>query len=456
MNAIPTASGASAAAPLLLKRKARSRRPLIAVAALAAVGLVAWQVAGRLGGGEAPPAFATAPAAKADVISQVTATGTLSPVVTVEVGSQVSGRIAELHADYNSEVKKGDVIARLDPELFVSALTQAKARLASARADLARARAQAENARAHHERVAALAATGAIAAAEVDSALAARRSAEATSSAAISAITLAKAAVEQAETNLQYTTIKSPIDGVVIARSVDVGQTVAASLSAPVLFIIAEDLRKMEVHTAVAESDIGRLQPGLAVEFSVDAYPDRRFEGTVKQVRYEAASESNVVTYDAVVALDNPDLALRPGMTANVSFIVEARRDVLTVASKALTYRPANSEAMNEMRERRRAARGQGGEAGERPRRRPGASAGERGGRGNRRMVFVLENGAPKPVRVTVGLSDGATTEITGGELAEGALVITGDDSAAPAAREAPPQGRQGRRGGRRGPRSIL
>lgn len=405
-------------APLPLARpRRRSPRRLAAGAAALTLGAVAlFAGKGLLAGEEAAPSYVTEPVVRGDVVARVTATGTLSPVVTVEVGSQVSGRIAELGADYNSVVKEGDVIARIDPELFESAVQQAKARLSAARADHSRAVAVAENAKAQHARVAELAATGSMSKAEADAALADQRSAAAQVKSAAAQVTLAKAALEQAQTNLEYTTIRSPISGVVIARSVDVGQTVAASLSAPTLFLIAEDLRKMEVHTSVAESDVGQLAAGMPVEFTVDAYPGKTFAGEVKQVRYEAATVSNVVTYDAVVAVENDELLLRPGMTATVSFITDAREDVLAVPTKAFTYRPEGA--------------------------RPGR-------RGDGRVLWVLRGGEPVPVRVTAGLSDGGQMEIAGGALEEGDLVIVGDDASA-GARPAPEQ-RRGRRG-RRGP----
>jgi HlyD family secretion protein len=405
MNAISTASVSR-----------RRRRIAVLLVAAAGIGIGGWYLAGRLRGDDSAPALTTAPAQRTDVIVQVTATGTLSPLVTVEVGSQVSGRVKELFADYNSEVKQGQVIARLDPELAQNAIAQAKARLRSAQASGARARALAAKARIDHERMEKLYASKLVAASEVDAALAERRSTAASADAAAADLTLARAAVEQAESNLDYTTITSPIDGVVISRNVSVGQTVAASLSAPVLFVIAQDLRKMEIHTAVAESDVGRIRAGLKVEFSADAYPERTFKGEVKQVRYEAQNVSNVVTYDAVVLADNDELMLRPGMTANVNFVIDSRRDVLAVPSKALRYRPAGAEVG--------------------PRQR------------GSRTLYVLRDGAPVAVKIKAGLTDGTNTEVVEGELAEGDVVITGDGSApVPAGGGLPGGGNNQRRG---------
>lgn len=386
------------------------RRLPIAVAVAAAAGLAVWLIVRMWNGGEAPPAYAVTEARRGDVIANVAATGTLSPRVEVQVGSQVSGRISQLYADYNDEVKAGQVIARLDPRFFESAVDQARARLTAARAALVRAQALADNAHVEYQRAVELGERGIIAPTELDAALATKRSADAQVTTARAEITQARAALEQAEVNLAYTTITSPIDGVVVSRSVDVGQTVAASLQAPVLFVIAQDLRKMELHTSVAEADVGSIRAGMRVEFTVDAYPDRVFTGEVKQVRYEAVAVSNVITYDAVVLVDNDDLALRPGMTANATFILDERRDVLLVPSRALRYRPADAE---------RPARDARGE----------------------HTLWVLRDGAPAAVPVTLGLSDGTSTEIVGGDLAPGDPVITGDGTGAAAPNGRQPQG---------------
>src|SRR5688500_2412564 len=280
-------------------RSRRLVRTLMTVAVLAGVAVGTW-VGVSYWRQAAPTTYTTSETRRGDVVSAATASGTLAPVVQVDVGSQVSGRVTELLVDYNDTVAAGQVIARIDPQQFESAVAQAKARLGSARADLTRTQAVVANAKAQHARVAGLIKDGAVAQAEVDAALADWKSAESQVVSARAGITEAQAALDQARTNLAYTTITSPIDGIVIARSVDVGQTVAASLSAPVLFVIAGDLRQMEVHTSVAESDVGQLVEGMKVEFSVDAFPEKTFTGTVKQVRFEATSVSNVVTYDAV------------------------------------------------------------------------------------------------------------------------------------------------------------
>jgi HlyD family secretion protein len=443
---------------------ARRRRPwrkrILGLALLAGAGIAAWQIAVRWQGTDTAPSYTLAEVKRGDIRSQVTASGTLDPVVQVEVGSQVSGRVKELHADFNDEVKKGQLIALIDPELFESDVAQARARLAAARASLARAEAQAADARTQHQRVAALDQSGAVARAELDTAATSMRVADAAVVSAQADVTLARAALEQAQANLTYTKITSPIDGVVVSRSVDVGQTVAASLSAPTLFVIAGDLRQMEVHTNVAESDVGQITPGQKVEFTVDAYPDQTFAGAVRQVRYAAQTVSNVVTYDAVVAVENADLKLRPGMTANASFIVAERRDVLTVPSAALRYRPANADALRERPAGAEAPRERlaGAEAprerlanADGPRRRPEGADGPR-----RRVIWALRAGQPVAVPVRTGLSDGSTIEIVEGDLQPGESIILGDGSTPVAD---PAQARPGgnrRNGGRRGPPSIL
>jgi HlyD family secretion protein len=387
-----------------------TKRSSILIAALAAgLGALVWVRAQRSGG----PAleFETAPVQRGSLAARVTATGTLSPLVTVQVGSQVTGRIQELRADFNSKVTKDQVIAVIDPRLFESELVEARANLESARAGVARARAELENARLQHERTASLAARELAPRADADAARAAHQSAEAQVAAAEAALAQAAAAVEQAETQLAYTTIRSPIDGVVISRDVELGQTVAASLQAPTLFTIAEDLRKMELHTNVSEADVGRLAPGMPAEFGVDAYPTDRFRGAVREIRYAPQTVQNVVTYDAVVAVDNGELKLRPGMTADVSFQVDERSDVLLVPNAALRFQPP-PEALDGEADALRA---------EAP------AAGARNAPSRERVVWTPGGGGRlRPLRVQIGVSDGQSTEVTGADLAEGVEVVTG------------------------------
>jgi HlyD family secretion protein len=372
--------------------------------ALAAVALLVAGLAVCGGSGEdggAAASFETATAERGPIAARVTATGTLSPLVEVQVGSQVSGRIQELLVDFNDPVTRGQVIARIDPRLFETEVARARANLAAAEAAVARAAADLTDARLKHERAAGLFARGMGAKADADTALATHEAAQAGVASARAAREQARAALEQAETNLGYTTIYSPIDGVVISRDVDVGQTVAASLQTPTLFTIAEDLRNMEVHTHVAEADVGRLRPDMPVEFGVDAWPGERFAGVVKEVRYAPETVQNVVTYDAVVAVDNAELKLRPGMTAEVVFLVESREDALTVPNAALRFVPPEQLLA----------------AAEPP---------PEDGGGASRVLWVLDGGEPRPVRVRVGISDGRSTEVTGGPLAAGDRVITG------------------------------
>ncbi|MFY0534480.1 efflux RND transporter periplasmic adaptor subunit [Nannocystis pusilla] len=314
--------------------------PLLTVVLLGAGGYYAYQ---RFAVAEAPKIeYRTQPVERARLTATVTASGTLSPVKTVAVGSQVSGRIVELFADFNSEVKKGDVIARIDPSLFQSDLMKTKASYKSSQAAVTRAIADRENARINLERAKQLFADKVAPQAEVDAADAAYKVAKASVESAQAALAVSKAAIDTADVNLLYTTILSPIDGVVISRDVSVGQTVAASLSAPQLFSIAEDLKAMEVHTNVAESDVGALKQDMKVRFTVDAYPNERFFGTVAQIRNSPLTLQNVVTYDAVVRVDNDALKLRPGMTASVTFIVDERRDALAVPNAALRFTPSD------------------------------------------------------------------------------------------------------------------
>ena len=320
----------------------KNKRRLLTAAALLALaggGILAWRLI--WGGGDGAVEYRTEVAERGSLASQVTASGTLSPLVTVQVGSQVSGRILELKADFNARVEKGQVIARIDPQLFQTDVAKARANHNSARAQVTRAEAELAQANRNYDRTTSLAEQQLVARADVDASLAALQTAQASVAAARATLSQAKASVEQADTNLALTTIVSPISGIVISRNVDVGQTVAASLQAPTLFTIAEDLAKMEVHTSVAESDVGRLTQDMQVEFTVDAHPSERFKGVVKEVRYAPQTVQNVVTYDAVVSVDNSDLKLRPGMTADVTFLLEKRESVVLVPNTALRFRPA-------------------------------------------------------------------------------------------------------------------
>lgn len=399
------------------------------VAAAVLVYLLVWKR------GDGAIEYQTALTERGSLSSQVTASGTLSPLVTVQVGSQVSGRILELKADFNDRVKKGQVVARIDPQLFQTEVAKARASLNSARAQVTRAEAEAAQANRNHDRTSSLSEQQLVAKADVDASLAAVQTAEASVAAARAMLSQAKAAVEQATTNLQLTTIVSPISGVVISRNVDVGQTVAASLQAPTLFTIAEDLAKMEVHTSVAESDVGRLSEGMPVEFTVDAFPSDRFKATVKEVRYSPQTVQNVVTYDAVVSVDNSDLKLRPGMTADVTFLVERRDDVVLVPNAALRFRPPQ-KVLDQIGWKPPEERGPGVAAGGGVRKRGGGSS--KGERASKRLVWKLgPGGVPAPAPIEIGISDGKMTEVVSG-LAAGETVIVGIAGA-----EQPPAGSQ-------------
>lgn len=356
--------------------------------------------------------WTTQPVDRGRIVARVTASGTLSALVTVQVGSQVSGRIAELHVDFNSPVKKGQLIARLDPQLFEAAQGQARANLKSAEANLVKAQVQAKDAERQARRAEELSAQGMLSASERDTTRANADAAQAGIIAAEANVAQARAAVNQADINLAYTRITSPTDGTVISRSVDVGQTVAASLQAPTLFVIAQDLRQMQVDTSVAESDIGKLLPDMPVTFTVDAWPQERFHGKVRQIRNAATTLQNVVTYDAVVGVENSDLKLRPGMTANVTFVYGERDNVLRVPNAALRFRPKDAEP----EKRERGARNETAQ----------------------RTVWVLREGAPQQVTLRTGLSDGSMSEVLEGDLREGDALITAQGDSGEAKTKSP------------------
>ncbi len=391
---------------------------------LIAIGLVVVFVVYRCtSGGDDAPEYTTTLAQTENVVSRVSTSGSLQAVVTVDVGSQVSGRIQELYADFNSKVKKGEKIAKIDPSLFQASVVQAEANVMASRANVTRLKVTAEDSERQAKRATEVYAQRLISETERDNAVATARAAQASVDQAEGQLAQARAQLEQARTNLRYTDIVSPTDGVVISRAVNVGQTVAASLSAPVIFTIAQDLRKMEVHTNVAESDIGRLKPGMRVSFTVDAYPGEPFRGSIRDIRNAPQVVQNVVTYDAVIDVANDDLKLKPGMTATVSVVTDRRQDVLAVPNAALRFRPDGAGPQG--------APGPGANAGSGGARERGQRRDRVGGEDGpppvvKRTVYVLVNGEPTPRQVTTGLTDGRLTEITGGELKEGEQVITG------------------------------
>ncbi|HXU03710.1 MAG TPA: efflux RND transporter periplasmic adaptor subunit, partial [Polyangia bacterium] len=312
---------------------------LLGLGMLAGAGVGVWKWR-QHAAANAGPRFETVAIDRGPITAKVTATGTLSALVTVQVGTQVSGRIKQINVDFNSPVKKGQVIAKIEPSLFAAALESARANYVAAQGTVAKLEAQAENAKAQYERSQALFDRKAIAQADLDTARATMRAANGDVTASRGNMEQAKASLHQAQVNLDYTTIVSPTTGVVISRSVDVGQTVAASLSAPTLFLIAEDLTKMQVDTSVAEADIGKLKPDMDATFTVDAYPSRTFKGKIRQIRNAPQTQQNVVTYDAVIDVSNAGLELKPGMTANVTFIYDHRENALRVANAALRFQP--------------------------------------------------------------------------------------------------------------------
>ena len=353
--------------------------------------------------------YQTATITRGPITQAVTATGTLNPVVTVQVGSQVSGNIAKLFVDFNSQVKAGQVVAQIDPALFQAAVTQAEGDLANAQATL-------ELARVNAKRTQELFAKKTSSQADVDQAMATLHQSEAN-------VKIKQGALDKVRTDLEHCTITSPIDGVVISRSVDVGQTVAASLQAPIIFAIANDLTKMQIDANVAEADVGVVKIDQNVDFTVDAFPMQTFHGKVVQVRNAPITVQNVVTYDTVIGVSNPDLKLKPGMTANVSIVIEHKDDVLQIKNAALRYRPPNATPV----ERRRTGTSRMGRPAE------GRSGGV--SEGTERTVYVLPSGAgrPQPAQIKTGISDGVLTEVVEG-LKEGDRVVTAEFGSAMAA----------------------
>lgn len=434
----------------------RSRKSL--VIALATIGL--------LGAGVASWTLFSAPAAtpytvvnvrRGNLATTISATGKVQAVTTVQVGTQVSGTVSELHADFNDHVKAGQIIARLDPSQIEAQMQQARATMAASQAAVEMVRSNSDSqaasvqaSKANVDRAAsvlleadraykntvALVDAGALAARQTEITEAARSQAAAQKAQAdaqynqtvaqakaskaqleqaMAQATQSKAAVDVAGVNLERTIIRSPIDGVVVARNVDVGQTVAASLQAPTLFLIAQDLTKMQVLADVDEADVGQLKPDSKVTFTVDAFPTETFDGTISQIRLSPNVVQNVVTYTAVISVENPKMQLRPGMTATVTATVAEKRDVLVVPNSALRFKPDTAQAAT-----------------------PAAQGSKKGGtRGNGTTLYKVNGSELKPVRVRLGMTDGVSTEVMGGELAEG------DRIAAPGQQRAAAQQKQ-------------
>jgi HlyD family secretion protein len=386
----------------------------------------------RMNSGPKESPFLAAPVTKANIRQVVSSTGTLQAVTTVIVGSQVSGTIAKLMADYNSKVSKAQVVAQLDQSRFAARVEETRANVLAAQASAAKSKVALEDAERTLKRVTELKQRDLVSQSDLDAAQTAFDAARSQLNVAQAQVGQAQASLNQAQIDLGYTVIRSPVDGIVISRSVDVGQTVAASLSAPTLFTIANDLTRMEVHTNVDEADIGNIFEGQDVTFTVDAHPQRRFRGKVHQVRNAPQTIQNVVTYDSVVRINNKELLLKPGMTANVQFLVAEKEDILTIPNIALRFRPA--EEKNEAEQLMTKEQGRvGGRINQRRTSRGGGS-GTGGGEGRRVRqvkVYVIKAGKAEPVDVQVGITDGSKTEIVAGALNENDQVIIGMGSGA-------------------------
>jgi HlyD family secretion protein len=391
-----------------------------------------------------PVTYQTAVVEKRSIVGKVSATGTLQARVTVLVGAQVSGRIQKLLVDYNSTVTKGQLVAKIDPTIFEANVAQAQANYMSAKADLERTKAQAMLAEKQLARLRSLSTDQLATQADVDAAETNLAVTKAQVSSSQASVLQAAASLKQSQTNLSFTTIVSPIDGTVISRSVDVGQTVAASLQAPTIFTIAEDLRKMQVNTSISEGDVGRLATGMKTTFSVDAFPGQRFQGSIVQIRNAATTVQNVVTYNAIIEFDNPELKLRPGMTASVSITYSERNDVLAVPNAALRFNPP-PEANLKAPERGTRTRPEGSsrphaaDQAAIPTGSPSAGAADpsiapnqtgprtkdKSGQSDWKTVWIPKGASAEAITVKVGLSDGTYTELSNTKLNEGDQVIT-------------------------------
>ncbi len=364
----------------------RSLKTVLAAALLLALATGGYFLWTTLRAPDAEARYRTVKVAQGDLTQTASANGTLNPVVLVNVGTQVSGTVKKWYADFNAKVQAGQILLELDPALF-----QAQVRLSEAA--LASAQSQVKLAEANVARSRALFAQEYIARQDLDSAVQAVEAARAQAA-------QASAQLDRDRINLGYSVIRSPVSGVVVSRQVDIGQTVAASFQTPTLFTIAQDLAKMQIDSSYAEADVGNLKVGQPVTFRVDAFPDRSFNGLVRQVRLNPTTVQNVVTYDVVVAVDNPELILMPGMTAYVNITVATRKDALLVANAALRFRPAEAA----------------------PRQGKPPETGAGGG-----TVYVLDKGQPKAVRITAGITDSRNTEVTAGTLKAGDEVIVED-----------------------------
>ncbi|MEN2986370.1 MAG: efflux RND transporter periplasmic adaptor subunit [Thermodesulfovibrionaceae bacterium] len=332
--------------------------------------------------------FKTVKVQRGDITQIVTATGNVNPVTTIIVGTRVSGTIVALYADYNSQVKKGQLIAQIDPTPFENELRQAEADLYNAKANLFKAEINLRDSERNLKRKQELYNRELIARSELDDAEVAYNTAKAQYEIALAQLKKAEAGVRQAQTNLGYTKIISPVNGVVIAKNVEVGQTVAASFQTPTLFTIAPDLTKMQIDTNVNEADISKIKVGMEATFTVDAYPDKKFKGTVTQIRLSPTITQNVVTYNVIISVDNSHLLLKPGMTANVTFVVDTRKNVLKIPNASLRFKMPDSAPTKQL------------------------------------GVWTIKGGKPVRVSIKTGISDEEWTEIVEGQIKEGDEVI--------------------------------
>ena len=392
------------------------------IASLAVLALAALGVGGYFYFKDPPkPQYKTLKVERGSIVSTVSATGTLNAVVTVQVGTQVSGTLSKLYVDFNSPVKKGQAIAQIDPALFSSAVEQARGNALSAVANLGKARVTLADAKRTLGRNQQLLEQGIVAQSDLDAAQTAYDSALTGISSAEASVMQTRGALKQAETNLDYSTIRSPVNGIVVSRNVDVGQTVAASFQTPTLFTIAQDLTKMEIDTSVDESDISRLKVGQPASFTVDAYPEQQFSGTVIQIRNAPIVTQNVVTYVTVIGVSNKDLRLMPGMTANVSVQTQKKDDILKIPSAALRFKPKAGKE----EKLARAGKDAGGDSAKLAQ---GAGLGRegkgdpRGGQrkgGGQRVYLETGDVSPAGVSVSTGISDGNFVELVSGDLKE-------------------------------------
>jgi len=376
--------------------RSRSRRWLVLLGVLAALFAVGFGITRFLERRAlaARPVYEQARLGRSDIQVSISATGTLKGRSTVEVGAEVSGRVTEVLVDYNDKITKGQLLAVIDPEQSRSAVDEATARVREADAAIRQARATLVEARQTHERAEVQAKQGLVSEKEREAAQAALERAEATLSSAEASATVARATLGSARSRLDKTRIISPIDGIVLSRSIEPGQTVTAGFQTPLLFKLTEDLRRMELLVYVDEADVGRAHEGQEASFTVDAYPDKTFPSKLLSLRNEPKEEQNVVTYEAVLQVDNTELLLRPGMTATATIIADVRRDVLAVPNAALRFAPPKLEP-------------------------------EQAAKPGQRRVWVLRGDKPEPVPVQTGVSDGRLTELRGGALKEGDSVIT-------------------------------